>query len=273
MPQKQPKIIWILNVSPDSFSDGRMYTRDQLDERITTLIADGADIIDVGAESTAPGSSPISASEELARLEDFFSLAQKYLSDVEFSIDTKKAIVAQRAIQAGVSIINDVSWGRSDSWMYTLVARHPKIRYVLMYCKNASWHADLQQTNTDVLHELYRFFDEQIPVCYQSGMTQDQMIIDPGMWAFISSDPKDSVRVLQSLSQIHLRYELPMLVGTSRKWFLWALSSDAWPVDRIGSSLASSLFASHKGATYLRVHDVRYMRQMLDVWGALHRSF
>ena len=86
-----------------------MYTRDQLHERITTLIADGADIIDVGAESTAPGSSPISASEELARLEDFFSLAQKYLSDVEFSIDTKKAIVAQRAIQAGVSIINDVS--------------------------------------------------------------------------------------------------------------------------------------------------------------------
>lgn len=212
------KIIGILNLSPDSFSDGRSYSLDELRDRIQTLIDNGADVIDVGAESTAPGSNPISLEEELERLGDFFSLVGEF-PDTIFSLDTKKSQVAKIGIEHGIKIINDVSGGRNNEAMIPLIASHPEIKYILMYCKNINGHADQDENKNpeDIMKTLVQFFDETLERIRRAGVHDEQIILDPGMGSFISTNPLDSVQVLQSLSFLKERYHLPILIGTSRK--------------------------------------------------------
>ena len=263
------KIIWILNLSPDSFSDGRIYSHNELENRIQNLIDNGADIIDIGAESTAPGSKPITLEEELRRLGDFFKIQEKFQNSwVQFSLDTKKSLVAKTWIENWISLINDVSWGRADSDMYSVIASNPTTQYVVMYSKNADGHADLYEHKNpqNIIKTVIDFFDATIPRLLSEGIQKEQIILDPGMGSFISTDPADSIRILQSLPLLKERYHLPFLIGTSRKGFLNKISPDKWPQDRLASSIVSSLFASIQGADYLRVHDVYEMRQAWRMW-------
>jgi len=268
------KIVGVLNVSPDSFSDGRIYTRDELRWAIKQLIHDWADIIDVGAESTAPGSLSISEDEEFGRLRDFFEIMHEFREEVIFSLDTKKSTIAERWIECGVGIINDVSGGRNDPEIIDIIAQNPSVSYVCMYCKNTHGHADRDSSKNpaDIITTITSFFDERLASLYASGVSEKQIILDTGMGAFISTDPMDSVRVLQSIPLFLSRYHLPLLVGTSRKWFLSELSTDRWPEDRLASSVVSSLYALEQWASYVRVHDIHEMRQAIQVWKALHTS-
>lgn len=264
------KIVWILNISHDSFSDGRLYTRDELHKRILELIDDGANIIDVGAESTAPGSTPIWAEEEHQRLKDFFALLQVNKYPIPFSLDTTKASIASLGIQSGVTMINDVSGGRVDPDMLTLIAQ-TGISYVIMYCKDPSGRAshDMVKYPNGIIPHLIQYFDQRVGECLQAGIGRSQIILDPGMGKFVSNDYRDSITVLQSIALLKQNFQLPVYIGTSRKWFLKEITPDHGPVDRVGSSLASSLYAMTQGADYLRVHDVRWMRQTIDTRLAL----
>ena len=258
------KIVWVLNLTPDSFSDGRERSPGDAWKAIQLLIEDGADIIDVGAEATGPTSNQISEEEELTRLSDFFESA--WMFEVPFSLDTMKSKVARTWLASWVKMINDVSWWRFDPEMYSIVA-DTDASYVMMYCKNPTWRADFEvrDTSKNILEIVTDFFDNRIEKALQAGITREQLILDPGMWSFVSTDPDDSRTLLRAIPLLKERYWLPVYIWTSRKWFLGKKSYDHWPKDRIWSTLASSVFALSQWASYIRVHDVRRMKQFLHI--------
>ena len=273
---KRSKIVWILNLSPDSFSDWKKYNKKELIERIQYLIDSWSDIIDVWAESTAPWSIAISSDEELFRLELFFKIIWEYIWKVEFSLDTMKSWVAKKGIKLWVTYINDVSWWRFDDEMFNLIA-HSWVKYVLMYCLNSSWRAgsfnwSLSQKRLDIINIIFNFFEERIGVAEQYWIKKSQIILDPWMWAFVSSDYRDSVEVLRWIKKIKEKFKLPIFIWTSRKGFLWNISKDSWPQDRIWSSLASSLYALNQWVEYIRLHDVKELMQFLEVWFHLNEK-
>ena len=266
------KIVWVLNLSPDSFADWYIYSAHSLEQKIHKLIQDGADVIDVWAERTTPGSTPVTLEEELHRLEDFFVLLEKFKNTpVQFSLDTKKYLVARKGIEKWVHMINDVSAWRADKDMHWLIAEHPETQYVVMYCKNPYGHADLETEKNpeDILATVIEFFDNFLPMLSTQWIRKEQIILDPGMGSFISTDYRDSIKILQSIWILKTRYNLPLTISTSKKRFLSKISPDKWPYDRVGSSIVSSLFASTQGADYIRMHNVYEMRQALQTWKAL----
>lgn len=267
------KIVWILNLSPDSFSDGRTYTLWQLRNKIHQLTQDGADIIDIWCESTAPWSSPISIEEERERLHSFLEIAHEF-PEVCFSVDTKKEQIARIAIKAWVKMINDVSGGRQEPQILNVIAENPEITFVCMYQKNISWHADLnpRKESTDIMKEIFCFFEERLDIFEKSWIQDHQIILDPGMGAFVSPVHNDSIRILHELDALWAKFQKKIYIGTSRKWFLWKITHDKGPLDRLGSSLASWLYAIEKWVDYLRVHDVRETKHALLTYQALHQN-
>jgi len=257
-------LVWICNLSPESFSDGEK-TQITLQTRIENLVADGADIIDLWAVSTAPDAPIITEQEELSRLQEAFSLITQF-PDTIFSLDTTRASVARMGIDYWISMINDVSWWRADPAIYGLIAE-TGVQYVLMYCKNSSGHADkdIIAYPQGIVDHVTDFFHAQISLAQQVGVRREQIILDPWMGAFVSQDPIDSIRLLQAIPEIKKTFGLPVYICTSRKWFLGKLSQDHGPSDRVGSSLASSRYAIQQGADYIRIHDVRWMRQVVEV--------
>lgn len=258
------RIVGICNLSPESFSDGNN-VQTPLYDRIVSLIADGVDIIDLWAVSTAPDAPTISEQEELSRLQEAFVLIKKFPNTL-FSLDTTRASVARIGINHGISIINDVSWWRADDKMYALIAE-TGVQYVLMYCKNASGRADKEEIDypQGIVSHVVDFFHTQIDLVEKAWVKREQIILDPWMGVFVSHDPMDSIRLLQAIPLFRETFDLPVYICTSRKWFLGKLSHDLWPADRVGSSLASSRYAIQQWADYVRVHDVRWMRQMVDM--------
>ncbi len=255
------QIVGICNLSPESFSDGDIASQ-PLQERIAALVADGADMIDFGAVSTAPAAPIISVEEELQRLKPLF----ENKVPVPFSVDTTSAAVAHEAIAHGAIMINDVSGGRADPEMFAVIAQSG-VPYVMMYCKNPNGRADREEIFYPewIVQHVMEFFRAQIALAEQAGVARQQIILDPGMGVFVSQDPLDSVRLLQAIVQIKEEFALPVYVCTSRKGFLWKISQDTGPSDRVGSSLASVMYAMHQWVDYVRVHDVRWTKQMVEV--------
>lgn len=268
--QLNPKIVWVLNLAPDSFSDWKVYTKQELENRITNLVNFWADIIDIWAESTAPNSVAISLEEELKRLEIFFEVIKTF-PDETFSLDTMKSEVAKIWIQNWVKIINDVSGGRFDKKMFELIAENPNILYVMMYCKNTSGRADLKENidKTPILEKIINFFEINLKLAQSFWISKNQIILDPWMWAFISTNYLDSVEILKSINILKKKFSLPIYIWTSRKWFLSKLAFDYWPQDRLWSSLASAIFACKNWANYIRVHDVKETKQFIETFNNL----
>ena len=151
--------------------------------------------------------------------------------------------------------------------MLSFIAEHHDVHYVLMYAKNSSWRADLIKRNGDIPIEekIHAFFEERVMKAWELWILADQLILDPWMWAFISTNYQDSCDIITAIPWIIHTFELPVFIWTSRKWFLKKISPDNGPTERIGSSLASSYEAYLQWATYIRVHDVLAMRQFMDV--------
>jgi len=263
------EIVGILNITPDSFSDGRSWNKKELNDRILGLIDAGATIIDIWWESTAPWSTAIDVDLELTRLDTVFSLIKASSYPVRFSLDTMKSKVAEAGIWAGIHIINDVSGWRYDPHMYACIAKH-EVPYVLMYCKHPTWRADLEPTEYDnIVQHIIDFFKQRIDLAVQAWIQREQIILDPGMWAFVSMDYQDSLNILRALDKIKNIFELPLFICSSRKWFHGKITKDIWPTDRLWSSLASTWFAIQQGADYVRVHDVHALKQFIDVYSVL----
>jgi dihydropteroate synthase len=257
-----PLIMGILNVTPDSFSDGgRFFDPGAAIAHARRMVAEGADIIDVGAESTRPYGSavPVEAEEELRRLEPV--LAAVVDLGVPVSVDTMKAEVAERAIAAGAGIVNDV-WGlQRDGAMAAVVARHG-VPVIIMHNRAA---ADPQ---LDIMTDVAAFFDRSLDIAAAAGIAREQIVLDPGIG--FGKTQEQSIIVLARLDALN-RFGLPILVGASRKRFIDHL----WPAPpdrRLGGSLAAHLAAVAGGARLIRTHDVAETVQALKIAAAIRNA-
>jgi dihydropteroate synthase len=269
---EKPRIVGILNVTPDSFSDGgRFASPDDALRHAAQLVHDGADVIDVGGESTRPGAEPISALEELERVLPVIRGLARQHPDVPVSVDTTKSEVAAAALDEGASIVNDVSGFRIDPRLAQICAtRQPGV--VLMHSRGgvrdmASFtHATYDDVVADVLRELR----DTVRAAELAGVETDRIVIDPGIG--FAKRSEHSLAVLAALPRfVALGY--PVLVGASRKRFVGEIMGVKEPSARVSGSIGAHVTALLFGARLFRVHDVRETRQALDVaWAVLRHG-
>ncbi|BAS28952.1 dihydropteroate synthase [Limnochorda pilosa] len=259
-------VMGVLNVTPDSFSDGGQY----LDAgaavaRGLEMAAEGADLIDVGGESTRPGAAPVSEAEELRRVVPVIRrLARE--ARVPISIDTYKARVAEAAVDAGARFLNDISAALFDPGMAPLAARSG-LPVVVMHMLGEPRTMQQDPWYEDVVREVGAFFEERIQALERAGVRREQMILDPGLG--FGKRFEDNLRLLGELGRFG-SFGLPLLVGPSRKSFLGRILGTP-PLDRVEGTLAAVVVAVLQGADMVRVHDVRAVDRARRVVDALVR--
>ena len=246
-------IIGVLNVTPDSFSDGGEFlTADKATERGLQMATEGAHVIDIGGESTHPGSEPVTVEEELRRVIPVIKNLRPKV-DVPISIDTSKAQVARAAIEAGASIVNDVTGGRGDDKMLPLVAE-TKSAFILMHMQGTPRTMQIQPRYTDVVAEISEFFRQQYALAI--GLNIDPMAIafDPGIG--FGKTLEHNLELLAQLERLR-PHDRALVVGVSRKSFLGKLIGSPEISDRLIPGLALSVLLRARGADVFRVHDVK----------------
>ncbi len=258
----------ILNVTPDSFSDGGQLTNkanqtnsQTVLKQILTFIKQGADIIDIGAESSGPDSEEVSLKAEMARLQPVFALikAHNLTNKVDFSIDTYKAPVAQLALEHGFKIINDVTGLRGDPELAKVAAEH-NCQLVIMYSKDPSARTTKTATEyPDIIQTITQFLQTQAKWAISQGVKPENIIVDPGMGAFLSTIPDYSYEVINRLAELKsLGY--PILVGASRKGFLGGKLKD-----RDIPTLLINTLAAYNGANILRTHNLQHHKVVQQI--------
>jgi len=252
-------IMGVLNVTPDSFSDGGDYFSEKdASQRFEEIKKEGADVIDVGAESSRPGSARLDVQEELNRLERVFPLFKK--TSIAISIDTYKSKVAEVALSKGATIVNDISALRTDKEMIDVIRNYDS-KVVLMHMKGLPETMQQEPYYDDVMIEIGEFFEERIEFCLSNGIGEDKIILDPGIG--FGKRQVDNLIILSKLEEF-TSYGFPILIGTSRKSFIGRITGDE-ATERLDGSLASAIYSYLKGASIFRVHDVRQTRNALSV--------
>lgn len=258
------QIMGILNVTPDSFSDGGKFL--SLEEAVVQakkMIKEGADIIDVGGESSRPGAEPVSPEGELRRVIPVIQKIREQ-SDISISIDTTKSIVAAQAIEAGATMINDISAGTVDPEMFSVAAQY-RVPICLMHMKGKPQTMQENPYYEDVVGEVKEYLRERIAAAMDFGIKKEKILIDPGIG--FGKRVEDNLALLKNLDQFQ-DLGCPILIGTSRKSFIGEITG-AEVDQRLPGSLASLGFAYQKGASIFRVHDVAETKQFLQVLKAV----
>ena len=253
-----PAVMGVLNVTPDSFSDGGQFVApERALAQARRMIAEGADLIDIGAESTRPyGAQPISADEEMKRLQPI--LAEVVSLCIPVSIDSMKSAVVAWALDAGATIANDV-WGlQRDSDMATLLAAR-NLPVIVMHNRD---HVD---ADIDIMKDIAGFFTRSLEIAAKAGISPGNIVLDPGIG--FGKTPEQSMTALARLSEFRV-FGLPLLVGASRKRFISTVTP-AEPHQRIGGSIAAHVIAAKGGARIIRTHDVSETVQALRVAAAI----
>ncbi|MGK5095143.1 dihydropteroate synthase [Deltaproteobacteria bacterium TL4] len=266
-------LIGILNITSDSFSDGGHYLQSEhAIAHAFQMIEEGADWIDIGAESSGPGSQEISAEQEMERiLPVLHAIRQK--SDLWLSIDTWKANVARCALEAGADVINDVTALRGDPAMAEVLAE-TQCPVILMYSKDPTARTTTASKDyEDVLETLSRFFQERIEWMQKRGIQKEQIILDPGMGFFISAKAKYSFQIIQRLHEM-ITWGYPLLLGPSRKSFLAQVSPEKTLAlhERELPGLVVGALALKEGAHFLRMHNTAQARLMMDTFMTLQNA-
>ena len=254
-------IMGVLNVTPDSFYDkGKFFDLKKAVKHALDMERDGADIIDVGGESTRPGAIDVSLDEELARVVPVIRAISKKIK-ISISIDTRKAKVADAALRAGASIVNDVSALKADSRMACVVAKH-YAKIILMHMKGSPKDMQADPKYIDVVKDIAKSLKESISIAKRSGIKDDKIIIDPGIG--FGKTVGHNLEILRKLRYFK-KLGYPLCVGTSRKSFIGKLIGSKDPEDRLAGSLATAVIAAMNGANIIRAHDVAPTCQMLKV--------
>ena len=259
----KPIIMGILNVTPDSFSDGGSYksTKSAVDKAMI-MIEQGATIIDIGGESTRPGSERVSPIEQKRRIIDVISqLKIKMPRDKIISVDTTSSEVAEAAIDLGVDMINDVSGGNDDQKMMSLVAKH-NLYYCIMHMQGSPKTMQDNPKYKNVVSEIIDFLSSQSKKAMDLGISKDKIILDPGIG--FGKKTEHNLEILKNLENFS-RLGFYTLLGTSRKKILGEISGNNNPVDRIAGTCATSALGVMAGINIYRVHDVWQNKQAIDV--------
>ncbi|MFQ6038607.1 MAG: dihydropteroate synthase [Candidatus Aminicenantales bacterium] len=257
-------IMGVLNVTPDSFSDGGLYLKkERAVERGLELAEQGADIVDVGGESTRPGSDPIPVEEELRRVIPVIRELRAQ-TDVLISIDTTKSGVAREALEAGADIINDISAFRFDDRMPLLAAEYG-VPVVLMHMKGTPKTMQARPCYEDLFQEIHGFLEERIVKAEAYGISRENIIIDPGIGFGKTVD--HNLALLRNLKFLE-DLERPILVGVSRKSFIGKILHLP-PQERLEGTIASAVVSVLNGAHILRVHDVEAVKRAVEMAEAI----
>jgi dihydropteroate synthase len=256
----QPALLMgIVNVTPDSFSDGgRFLQTDAAVQHALALIGDGADIIDVGGESTRPSASPVGEEEELRRVIPVIERLAGLVT-VPISIDTMKPAVAKAAIEAGASIVNDVGANRTTDTMWRLVAR-TGAGYVLMHMQGSPQTMQIEPSYTDVVSEIGSFFDDRLRRLAEADVLSEQIALDVGIG--FGKSAEHNLQLLARLDSL-TRWNRPLLLGASRKSFIPQVIGEDLDAERLSGSLACACWAVQQGASIVRTHDVAATRRAL----------
>jgi len=265
-PLRGVRVMGILNVTPDSFSDGgRFLEPSAAIEHGRALIAEGADIVDVGGESTRPGAQEVSGQEELARVGPVVEGLARGLGDAVISVDTSKASVAAVALQAGAGFVNDVTALRGDSEMAGVVAAGGA-ECCLMHMLGDPRTMQSDPRYEDVVSEVKSFLEERLAFAVREGVREQQVLLDPGIG--FGKTIAHNLELLARLDEL-VSIGRPIVVGTSRKSFLARVTTrSSEPRERLAGTLATSVLAYERGASVLRVHDVAPAREALEVAAA-----
>lgn len=264
-PKQRPLIMGILNVTPDSFSDGGRYTDpDAAISHGKALAAAGADIVDVGGESTRPGAKRVAPEQELERV---MPVVRALLAEgIEVSVDTMNSTTAAAAIAAGVGIVNDVSGGLADPEMYRVIA-HSEARYIAMHWRGHSTEMQQLARYDDVVAEVRSELRTRLSELLVWGIPAERIVLDPGLG--FAKNAEHNWALLHGLDQLS-SLGRPLLVGTSRKRFLSLLLSEDTEQARDAATAATSVMLAERGVWAVRVHDVAGTKLALDVWQAWH---
>jgi len=259
-----PLVMGVLNVTPDSFSDGGLSNTPELAIAAgRKLLADGADILDIGGESSRPGASPVTPEEEQFRvLPVIRGLARE---GVRISVDTRNASTMAAALDAGASIINDISALQHDPACAGMLAGRD-CGVILMHMRGTPATMGLHNVYGDVATDVTRELAARVAFAEKSGIARDRLMVDPGIG--FAKGRVENLAMLRGLGSL-LTLGCPIVVGVSRKRFLGAISGESDPMRRGPASIAAGLFAILQGASILRVHDVAGTVQALRVWRAL----
>ena len=269
----RPILMGILNSTPDSFSEGSSFFEfeDAL-AKARKFVVEGTDWIDIGGESSGPDSSEVPLEEELRRVIPLIK-AVRSESDIWISVDTWKAEVARQSLHAGADAVNDVSALRADKEMASVIAEY-KVPVVLMYSKDSTPRTTRNHFEyRDVIQSIISFFRERLEYAETNGIQKSQVVIDPGMGFFISGNEKYSFEVLRRISELH-EFDLPLLVGPSRKSFLAEVSNGRslnFSERDFPCALVSSI-ALWQGVSFLRFHEVEQGRLLIDTFESLKNS-
>lgn len=253
-------IFGILNVTPDSFSDGGNYVDlEQAKKQVKKMIEDGATVIDVGGESTRPGASFVDAQTEISRVVPVIKMIKKNF-DIEVSIDTYKSEVAYAAVIAGATIINDVKANSYDHKMLEIVKNH-NIKYIAMH----SFDCD------DVMQDIYRCFNQIINEFKEMGISDSKLILDPGVG--FNKDINDNIKIMNNLKKMKSDFSsFEFLLGTSRKRFIGSINNLEVANERVIGTVVTSVLAYQANFEYVRVHDVLENKQAIEILEAFENA-
>tara|TARA_Y100000741_G_scaffold166380_1_gene125859 strand:- start:1853 stop:2677 length:825 start_codon:yes stop_codon:yes gene_type:complete len=259
----KPIIMGILNVTPDSFSDGGSYpsSKSAVDKAMI-MIEQGASIIDIGGESTRPGSERVPPIEQKRRIVDVISQLVRVIPEkIIISVDTTSSEVAEAAINLGVGMINDISAGKDDDKMMNLVAKH-NLYYCIMHMQGSPKTMQDNPRYKNVVSEIIDFLESQSKKAIQQGINQDKIILDPGIG--FGKKTEHNLEILKNLEKFtNLGYRT--LLGTSRKRILGEVSGENNPSDRVSGTCATSALGVMSGINIYRVHDVWQNKQAIDI--------
>lgn len=257
----------ILNRTPDSFSDGGQYTAINVAiERVQAMIDEGADIIDIGGESTRPGSDPVSDFEQLERIMPIFeAIGKKFGSKLLLSIDTTSCQVAEAALNAGARIINDVSAGLNDHRMFSLAADR-EAPIILMHSKGTPKTMQENPFYFNVIQEILDSLKQRIELALKAGIKDENIAIDPGIG--FSKRQQDNLELLAHLDKF-VATGFPVLLGTSRKRFMGSLCAVNDSSDLVTATAVTTALGIMSGVKMFRVHDIKENRQAADITWAI----
>ena len=253
----KPVLMGILNITSDSFSDGGSFLDiEKAVKHAEYMIKNGAEIIDIGGESTRPGALPVDVQTELARV---IPVVERLKGKCTISVDTYNSETACQAIKAGAEIINDISAMQNDPNMIEVVKADDKVKVVLMHKKGNP--ADMQHDPNydDVINEIMDFFRERIDFCKRSGVAENRIILDPGIG--FGKDFEHNITILKNI-EVFKTLNLPVLLGASRKRFINGIYPSN-PKERLMGTLAATTVAYIKKIDYIRVHDVQQHNEFL----------
>lgn len=260
------KIMGIINATPDSFFSGsRNESRDKALETAIKMIDEGADILDIGGESTRPGSDPVSPEEEIKRVVPVIEGIKSINRDILISVDTYRAETAEASIQAGADIINDISAMTFDEGMAEVIRKY-NVPVILMHTKGTPKNMQINPHYDNVVLELLTYFKERIDYCKKMGISEDKLIIDPGIG--FGKSYEHNIELIKKIEVFH-EINLPILLAVSRKSSLGRAIGNLPPEDRLEATIAVSCYAVMKGVEMVRVHDVRENKRAIAMIEAI----